>query len=75
MNDARRKLIAQAIQQLQDALNNVEQTQGDEQDAYDNMPENMQSGEKGEVMSGAIDALDSAKGSIEEALDYLQVIE
>ena len=75
MNDARRKLIAQAIQQLQDALNNVEQTQGDEQDAYDNMPENMQSGEKGEVMSGAIDALDSAKGSIEEALDYLQGIE
>lgn len=43
----------------------------EEQEAYDNMPESLQNGERGEAMQEAIEALESAVGSCEELDEYL----
>lgn len=53
---------------------------GAEQDKYDNMPEGLQSSEKGEAMQAAADALSSAAdsaddGQLGDAIDYLGEIE
>ena len=40
----------------------------DEQDAYDNMLENLQESEKSESMDEGLDTLDEAKGLLEELI-------
>jgi hypothetical protein len=47
LNAQRRKLIEAARMKLEDAKNDIEQARDDEQEYFDNMPESMQSGEKG----------------------------
>lgn len=44
----------------------------EEQEAYDNLPESLQDGDKGIKISEAIDNLDSAYSSIEEVGEYLE---
>ena len=44
-------------------------------EAFDNMPAGIQESERGERMQEAIDNLESAVGSVEEAVDYLLGIE
>lgn len=72
MNKQRRKQIADLIQQLDELIDTAEGIAGEERDYYDNMPENMQNGEKGEQASAAADALDSARSSLEDAKNYLE---
>lgn len=74
MNNTRRKEISaikdeltahiEAISQLKERL---EAVRDEEQEYLDNMPESMQSGEKGERAQSVIDALDSAIDTIDEA--------
>ena len=61
----------EAIDRLMD---DIEEVQNEEQEAYDNMPENLQESERGEAMQEAIDNLDSAWSSLEEAKDTLEEI-
>ena len=49
----------------------VEELKDVEQEYYDNMPESFQAGEKGQKSEAAVDAIDSAIQSIEEAAGYL----
>ena len=67
MNKQRRAEIASAIQLLnradellKQAADLIETAKDDERDYYDNMPESLQSGEKGEAASAAADLLDAA---------------
>lgn len=67
MNNQRRKEIAAAtafIEQadalLQEAAQILEQAQWEEQDYYDNMPESLQGGEKGDRAMEAADQLQAA---------------
>ena len=48
--------------------------QEDEQDKFDNMPEGLQESERGEAMQEAIDAIETACGSLDDAIDTLQEI-
>jgi hypothetical protein len=43
----------------------------EEREKFDNMPEGLQQGERGQSIEEAADALESAVSSIEEALDHL----
>lgn len=43
----------------------------EEQDAYDNTPESLQEGERGQKMNDAIDAIEDARQSAESAADEL----
>ena len=50
MNAARRKELNKLIGQLEDIKSQIEELQQEEQDAYDNLPESLQDGERGERM-------------------------
>jgi predicted transcriptional regulator len=76
MNKDRRKMIAQITEDVQKAINLLEDVQGDietvrdeEQDYLDAMPESMQGGEKGEMAQEAIDALEEALEAVSSLLD------
>ena len=71
MNKARRNRIAEVQSQLETLKQEIDSILEEEQEAYDNMPESLQNGERGEAMQEAIDALESAVGSCEELDEYL----
>ncbi len=59
MNQERRNKIQKTIDLLDDVIT-------DEQDAYDNMPENLQETTKGDAIQTALDELQDAKDILEE---------
>jgi hypothetical protein len=62
MNQQRRDKIAQAVLLLQEARD-------EEQDAFDNLPEGLQSGERGQAMEASVSHLDEAITSAEAAME------
>ena len=84
MNKARRKRIASVISTLENiidydliesAKDELEDILWEEQDAYDNMPENLQYSIRGEESSDAIDSLQEAVDALEEAIDTLNELD
>lgn len=74
MNNKRRTLLQKAISTLDTAADYINTVLNEEQDSLDNMPENLESGDRYAKMEAAIDKLeeaieeiDSAKESLEEA--------
>ena len=72
MNKDRRARIAALQAQLQDIMSALDEIRNEEQEAYDNLPESFQDGERGEAMQTAIEAMESAMESCEEAEGYLE---
>jgi hypothetical protein len=75
MNKARRISITKIADSLQALKSDVESIQSEEQDAYDNLPESIQDGERGDRMQEAIDNLDDALTLIDEAVTSLMQAE
>lgn len=84
MNKARRKRIASVIHTLENiidydliesAKDELEDILYEEEDAYDNMPENLQYSMRGEESSDAIDSLQEAVDVLEEAIDTLNELD
>ena len=71
MNNTRRKAIMKIAERLEELKTDFELLRDEEQEAFDNMPESIQESERGEQMQEAIDALDEACCSIDEAIDRL----
>ena len=80
MNKVRRKRIASVIEILENitgydlietAKDEIEDILWEEDDAYNNMPENLQYSMRGEESSDAIDNLQEAVDTLEEAIDAL----
>jgi uncharacterized iron-regulated protein len=71
MNAQRRKIPTDVQHALRAAIAMIEGVQSEEQDAFDNMPEGLQSGEKGDKAQAAIDAMLEATESIEAAVESL----
>lgn len=74
MNDRRRRFIKQARVQVEDAKSLIDTALEEEQECFDNLPEGIQCGERGNEMEENIEALQDASSSLEEALDYLEGI-
>lgn len=84
MNKERRKAIEQISERLvalKDEINSIaegiECQRDEEQEAYDNLPESLQNGDRGSAMQEAIEALDAAAGGIgsldvDELIGYLE---
>jgi flagellar biosynthesis chaperone FliJ len=68
MNDQRRKQLKEALQKLEDAAASIEICKDEEQEYYDNMPEGLQGGEKGDKAQEAIDGLEEALTQIDDAI-------
>lgn len=74
MNAARREHLTKVAEKLRQCVSELETLRDEEQDYYDNMPENFQAGEKGSAAEDAVNAIESAKDSAEQAADELDGI-
>jgi len=72
MNNERRKEIDKVISELEGLRSRIEDLKGEEQDAFDNMPESLQMAERGEQMQQALDNLENADSTFDELLTYLE---
>lgn len=69
MNKVRRKSLQEIIDKLEGLMGEVESIQ--EEEYRDNIPENMQGGERYEQADAACDALSEATDSISAAIDSI----
>ena len=70
MNNDRRKAISQIIAALEGILSDAENIRDDEWEYYDNMPEFIQSGDKGAVAKEVVNNLRDAVVWINDAISY-----
>lgn len=74
MNKDRRKSIERIVDKINEIKADLTWVRNDEEEAYDNLPEGIQSSERGDSMQEAIEAMDDADGALQEAVDYLEEI-
>lgn len=86
MNNQRRKDIRKAIELMNEAMATLEQAKSimetvgeEEREAYENLPESIQDGERGEKMSencdtidNVVDSIDTQIGEITDCVDSLE---
>ena len=72
MNKARRRQMTDIADQLQELRDQIETVQAEEQAAFDNLPESLQEGERGQAMEMATEQMGTAMDSLEEALQALE---
>lgn len=72
MNKDRRKKLDEIIEQLEALSSEIEEIKDDEDAAYENLPESMQNGEKGDKMMEAVTNMDEAIDRIEDAVMALK---
>lgn len=68
MNKARRNIIQGSINYIERILQDV---LDEERDAFENMPENLQNSERGQISQDAQENLEAAIEALEEAISYL----
>lgn len=71
MNKARREALSKVLDKLNEIGLDISQIRDEEQEAFDNMPENLQDSEKGKTMEENVDVLDSAIYDLETIYDQL----
>ena len=74
MNKERRNKIKKIIQEIERIKNNLQTILQDEEFAFDNMPENLQSSMRGEESEEAIECISEAVDNLEETVDKLSEI-
>lgn len=74
MNKDRRKSIERIVDKINEIKADLTGVRNDEEEAYDNLPEGIQSSERGDSMQEAIEAMDDADGALQDAVDYLEEI-
>ena len=66
MNKQRRNRIAEALELISQARGILEEVKDEEQESYENLPESLQHGERGEQMQENVDSLEEFIGYLEE---------
>lgn len=74
MNKLRKKSIESIFNKLTEFKERLESIREEEQEAFDNLSESSQEGEKGEAMNEAIDLLDNAVSDLETVCESLEEI-
>lgn len=72
MNKKRRSGISDAINLINRAISHLEDISSEESDALYNLPESLQSSERGEAMENAISVLDESTEQLYEAVSALE---
>ena len=72
MNKTRRKQLSEITEQLQGLRDLIEQLQEEEQEGFDNLPEGLQQGDRGQAMEQATEQMGTALDSIDEAVQALE---
>lgn len=71
MNKQRRVNLSQALTYLKAAMEIVNDVKRDEEDAMNNMPENLQESERYYTLEENVEALDAIADSIDEVCDTI----
>jgi len=71
MNKQRRAELDKIVLKLEEAKADIETIRDEEQEAYDNMPENLQMSDRGDAAQGRVDALDYAVDAFYEITDNI----
>lgn len=71
MNNARRKQLQEAINLIEQAKTLIEIVRDEEQDAFDNLPESLQSAGTGVKMEEAVSQMEEALSESENIVDAL----
>ena len=74
MNRERRKAIENVIDKLNELKEEITSICDEEREAYENLPESVQAGEKGDAMEDNYLDLDAASCDIESVIESLQDI-
>lgn len=81
MNDTRRKMISELKMQIDFANNYLKEASkklssilSEEHDAFDNMPEGLQSSYRGMCSEDAIDSMEEASDKLDEVIELLDDI-
>lgn len=74
VNRARRKKLTDALELIAQAKDILDEVKGEEQEAFDNLPENFQYGERGEQMEEYISDIEEAFDNLEEAEELISEI-
>ena len=72
MNKERRKTRQEISEQLESLKSDLASVQSDEEEYRDNIPENMQSGERYERAEAACDSLAEAVSQLEDAISSIE---
>lgn len=72
MNKERRQRIGKIIEKLEDIAAELVVLADEERDAFDNLPESLQYGERGEAMEAAADELEDVSGEVSELASRLE---
>ena len=75
MNAEQRKRLSQIIDQLNSTLCEIEEMKDEEEMKYDNLPESLQSSEKGDRFQEVHSTLDDAYSYLDDAISSLQEVE
>lgn len=74
MNKERRTKIERVIKEIEQVKTSLQSILDDEQFAFDNMPENLQSSMRGEESEESINCMDEAIVALDEAIEQLETI-
>ena len=74
MNKQRRKKLEKAFNMIGEVKDILEEVKSEEEEAYENLPESFQNGERGEEMQGYIEMIDEAYGYLEDAESVVEQI-
>ena len=74
MNRERRKRLQEAFDKIVEVQEILSEVRDEEQEAYENLPENFQYGERGEEMQGYIEMIDEADGYLDDAKSVVEQI-
>jgi len=72
MNKNRRKELERALDSLSEAKDIADQARSEEDDAWENLPDSIREGERGEAMQEAMSLLEDAVSNMEEAFGNIQ---
>lgn len=67
MNKNRRDKLVKLSDQISDIMEKLKELRDEELEAFENLPESLNSSERGEAMQTAIGAMDDALSSLENA--------
>lgn len=72
MNKQRRKWINELIEKVSALQDEIDEVLQEEQECFDNMPESLQSSERGEIAEEAISNLEEALSCIDDCVSNLE---
>lgn len=71
MNQQRRQQLTKVVDLLRNAETDLDRIRDEEQDCMDAMPENLQNSERFSSMESAVDCLEDAIESVQQATEYV----